>query len=125
TDETLLRLSIAAELEFPDGTVTVSTLRGEAAKGRLQIWRIGNKDFTTRRALRDMKNQCVLPSHPASSYAKPGKAIAGRSGLSRTSAAKSAQALAKASARQLKQRSRDTSSETEPSNSATVIPIKS
>jgi hypothetical protein len=35
--DTLLRLSVAAALEFPDGSMSASGLRREAAHGRLRI----------------------------------------------------------------------------------------
>jgi hypothetical protein len=54
-DDTLLRLGIAAAVEFPDGSIGASGLRREAQNGRLRIWRIAGKDYTTRRALREMR----------------------------------------------------------------------
>ena len=61
-DDTLLRLNIAAALEFPDGSMSASGLRSEALRGRLRIWRIAGKDYTTRQALREMR---VNASYPA------------------------------------------------------------
>jgi hypothetical protein len=52
-DDTLMRLGVAAALEFPDGSMSASGLRREAAHGHLQIWRIAGKDYTTRKALGD------------------------------------------------------------------------
>ena len=43
----LLRLEAAARIAFPDGSVKASALRREALAGRLVIYRIANKDFTT------------------------------------------------------------------------------
>jgi hypothetical protein len=58
-----LRLSIAAKLAFPDGSMTASGLRREAARGRLQIERIANKDFVTLAEIKRMRELCrVLPS---------------------------------------------------------------
>ena len=45
--DTPLRLGVAAALAFPDGTMTASGLRREAARGRLIIERIAGKDYTT------------------------------------------------------------------------------
>jgi hypothetical protein len=123
-DETLLRLAVAAALEFPDGSMRASGLRREAQHGRLRIWRIAGKDYTTKQALKEMRGQCVLSNHHDSSCAAPAKAAA-PSGLSKTGSAKSAQALAKASAAKLRSRSRNTSSKIDNRSSATVIPIKS
>jgi hypothetical protein len=48
-DDTPLRLRIAAELAFPMGGVTARTLRREHERGRLMIYEIGGKHFTTLR----------------------------------------------------------------------------
>ena len=53
-----LRLARAAELAFPDGGMTASGLRKEAAKGRLTIYRIANKDFVTLAAIDEMLAAC-------------------------------------------------------------------
>ncbi len=42
-----LRLSVAAAIAFPDGSMSASGLRREAARGRLVIERIAGKDYTT------------------------------------------------------------------------------
>jgi hypothetical protein len=53
-----LRLSVAAKLAFPDGSMTVSGLRREAARGRLRIERIAGKDFTTLEEIKRMRELC-------------------------------------------------------------------
>jgi hypothetical protein len=53
-----LRLSIAAKLAFPDGTMTESGLRREAKRGRLRIERIAGKDFTTINEINRMRELC-------------------------------------------------------------------
>jgi hypothetical protein len=122
-DDTLLRLGVAAALEFPDGSMSASGLRREALHGRLKVWRIAGKDYTTRQSLKDMRERCVLSNPHDSSYVAPARA-AKPSGLSKTESGKSAQALAKASAERLKSRSRNISSNTDSRPSATVIPVK-
>jgi hypothetical protein len=57
-DDEPIRLSVAAALAFPDGSMTASGLRREAARGRLTIERIAGKDFTTLRAINEMRKQC-------------------------------------------------------------------
>ena len=57
-----LRLSIAAKLAFPDGSMTVSGLRREAARGRLRIERIAGKDFTTLNEIKRMRELCRVPA---------------------------------------------------------------
>ena len=50
-DDTPLRLDVAAQLEFPDGSMTGSGLRREASNGRLVIERIAGKRHGADRAL--------------------------------------------------------------------------
>src|SRR5947207_15387661 len=57
-DDEPIRLSVAAALAFSDGSMTASGLRREAARGRLTIERIAGKDFTTLRAINQMREQC-------------------------------------------------------------------
>lgn len=61
TEETPLRLDVAARLAFPDGTIGASGLRSEASKGRLAITRIANRDYTTLLAIREMIEKCRVP----------------------------------------------------------------
>lgn len=56
-----LRLSVAAKIAFPDGSMTVSGLRREAGRGRLRIERIAGKDFTTLSAIDEMRELCRVP----------------------------------------------------------------
>jgi hypothetical protein len=67
-----LRLARAAEIAFPDGSMTASGLRKEAAKGRLVIERIANKDYTTLAAIADMRAACRNPV-PNQSRSGPGR----------------------------------------------------
>src|SRR5947209_13931603 len=53
-----LRLEDAIKYGFPSGGMTVSGLRREAARGRLMIERIANKDFTTLRNIEEMRKLC-------------------------------------------------------------------
>src|SRR5262245_4650775 len=57
-----LRLSTAAALAFPDGSMTASGLRREADRGRLAIERIAGKDFTTLTAIAEMREKCRVPA---------------------------------------------------------------
>jgi hypothetical protein len=64
-----LRLEDAIKFGFPHGGMTVSGLRREATAGRLVIEKIANKQFTTLRAIEEMRKSCrVLQSPPASGY---------------------------------------------------------
>lgn len=42
--EAPLTLTAAAERAFPDGTMTVRTLRAERDRGRLETWIIGKRE---------------------------------------------------------------------------------
>src|ERR1700736_642907 len=53
-----LRLQDAIKYGFPYGGMTVSGLRREAARGRLVIEKIANKDFTTLRNIEEMRKLC-------------------------------------------------------------------
>src|SRR5215471_14196980 len=64
-DNDPLRLDVAAAVAFPDGSMTASGLRREAAKGRLAVERIAGKDFTTLQAIQEMRKRCrVNPKAP-------------------------------------------------------------
>src|SRR5450755_1833506 len=56
--DTPLRLSVAAALAFPDGSMTASGLRRESVRGRLVIERIAGKDFTTLANIERMRELC-------------------------------------------------------------------
>jgi hypothetical protein len=53
-----LRLEDAIKYGFPHGGMTVSGLRREAARGRLVIERIANKDFTSLQIIEEMRKLC-------------------------------------------------------------------
>jgi len=57
-EDTPLRLNVAAALAYPDGSMTASGLRREAARGRLAIERTAGKDYTTLGAIRTMRDLC-------------------------------------------------------------------
>lgn len=58
TPHTILRLADAARLAFPDGSITVVSLRREAQKGHLTVWRIAGKDMTSLAEIERMKDRC-------------------------------------------------------------------
>lgn len=122
TDDTPLRLDVAAALAFPNGGITGASLRREAERGRLAVERISGKYFTTLRHIREMRDTCRAPAKaPASTSAGAGKA---ESGSSSTASAKSQRARLRASLERLKQPSRDTS-EASRGPLAPVIPLPS
>ena len=69
-DDVPLRLDVAARLAFPDGSITLSSLRNEARKGRLTVWRIANKDMTTLAEIRRIDGPMPRQG-PASRWLRP------------------------------------------------------
>lgn len=59
-DDDPVSLAVAAKV-FLHGQVTKSALRTEAAKGKLEILKIANKDFVTRSGIRAMLERCKVP----------------------------------------------------------------
>jgi hypothetical protein len=123
--KTMLRLEVAARLAFPDGSVKVSTLRREAAAGRLTIYRIAGKDFTTLADIEGMTKSCRVQAKALGSRSSRPKA-APRSGISETGNEPSALDALKATAQQLKENLPTTSSaSTTRESAAAVIPMRS
>ena len=58
TDETPLRLAEAAAIAFPDGSMSASGLRLEADRGRLVIYRVAGKNYTTLANIKRMIDRC-------------------------------------------------------------------
>src|SRR2546430_1522983 len=71
SDDAPLRLKDAVRLAFPAGGMTVSGLRQEHAKGRLNLEMIAGKHFVTLRAIREMRELCRVATQ-RSSARKPG-----------------------------------------------------
>lgn len=113
----------AVAVFFPHGPLTLSSLRTEAKAGRLAVCRVAGKDLTTPGAIKELVTPCRAenPSHPAS-ISEP-NATERRSGSSSTVAGKSAQAAARRTLQELRQRSRTTSPTSTNQPSAPVIPL--
>lgn len=74
-----LRLETAAKAAFPDGSMSASGLRREAARGRLVIERIAGKDYTTLNHIEAMRKLCrVQVKDHASIYAERGQKLVER-----------------------------------------------
>jgi hypothetical protein len=68
-DDDPVPLSDAPAL-FPQARYTVSGLRAEASRGKLRIWRIGRRDYTSKAAMREMDQLCRASS-PQGSISTP------------------------------------------------------
>jgi hypothetical protein len=91
-------LTEAAAL-FPSARLTVSTLRAEAARGRLEVFRLGRRDYTTARAMHEMVRRCREDDYRRDSTSTGQEA----NGLSATDRASSAQAALSQTVTALKQ----------------------
>jgi len=61
-----LRLSVAAAIAFPDGTMTAAGLRKERDRGRLVTEMIAGKEYTTLAEVKAMRELCrIRPRTPA------------------------------------------------------------
>ena len=95
--DTPLRLSVAAALTFPDGSMTASGLRRERDRGRLVVERIAGKDYTTLADIERMRELCRVEAKvPDSGFGhlagiKRGRSSHMRSGSSSTEASTSPQ----------------------------------
>lgn len=87
SDDEPITLGEACEL-YPRSRLTKSTLRAEAARGRLTIFRIGKRDYTTVAFMRDMVRRCQDEDYRRDSISTLQEA----SGLSEMDKALSAQA---------------------------------
>ena len=87
SDDEPITLGEACEL-YPRSRLTKSTLRAEAARGRLTIFRIGKRDYTTVAFMRDMVRRCQDEDYRRNSISTRQEA----SGLSEMDNALSAQA---------------------------------
>jgi hypothetical protein len=94
-DDTPLRLAVAAVLAYPDGSMTASGLRREAARGRLVIERTAGKDYTTlAAAIEKMRALCRVQGKPLACGSDPrsgtptARSESGRSGSSEMGRAK-------------------------------------
>src|SRR5262245_26719964 len=129
-DDQPLRLTVAAALAFPDGSMTASGLRREAARGRLAIERIAGKDYTTLRAINQMREQCRVTVKEQDSgcsrraETSRGKSLSRLYGASETAASNEALVSARAKLRKLSEHSPTTSPpNTARLESATVTPL--
>jgi hypothetical protein len=112
-----LRLNVAATIAYPDGSMTASGLRREAARGRLAVERTAGKDYTTLGAIRKMRDLCRLEAKGRDSGYGERDANERREtrttpcGSSETENIKRAQAAARMIVQELKGHSRNTLTE--------------
>lgn len=103
-DDTPITLAEACDAVFR-GSMTVATLRAEAARGRLTIFKIGRRQYTTLRDVREMIEQCRVERKAPVSISTRG----GDNGSSETARISSVRAALRMKADELKSTSRTTS----------------
>lgn len=103
-DDDPVTLAEACEIVFRD-RITPATLRAEHARGRLEIARIGKRDFTTLRSARELYKRCLDERAGRDSISTQDAS----NGLSETDHALSAQAAARETVAALKRLSKPTS----------------
>lgn len=90
---------------YQQAKLTISTLRAEAARGRLTVFRIGKRDYTTRAAMCRMVRRCRDEDYRRNSISMRSAS----NGLSETERVSSALARANETVARLKRISPDTS----------------
>jgi hypothetical protein len=136
TPITMLRLAIAARVAFPDGSMSVGALRREGKAGRLKIYEIARKHFTTLFDIQQMRERCNIVAGDEAARARnsicatPSDPVACGDGSSSTDhhpASASSEALAhlRVIAQKLKKPLPNTSPKNTSQVSAVVIPLKS
>jgi len=137
TPTTMLRLAVVARIAFSDGSMSVGALRREGIAGRLKIYRLAGKDFTTLADITEMRERCniVAGDNEAararnSICATPSDPVACGDGSSSTehhpaSASNEALAHLRVIAQKLKEPLPNTSPKNTSPVSAVVIPLKS
>jgi len=126
TDDMPLRLDVAAQMAFADGSISASSLRKEAARGRLTVWRIAGKDMTTLAEIRNMVERCrVNQPRPDSGSGQPAPHSQPR-GLSSIEESNAARAARQMRASKLREPSQNTlGKSTTPRQAGIVLPMKS
>lgn len=121
--DTPLRLSIAAELAFPDGSMTESGLKREYDRGRLACERICGRLYTTLDDVKQMRALCRENQKGSGNIS--GNGLAARPfGSSSTDRTKSAQAAGLTIAQGLIARSSATSQQNTGQTGEKVIPLR-
>jgi hypothetical protein len=121
TDETPLRLDVAAALAYPDGSMKESGLRAEIRAGRLDAELTAGRYYTTLGDIKRMRQACRGRRRERAS----GSARTTDTGISETESESAALAALKQTAEELRKPSRPTSPRSMNRASGKVIPLAS
>jgi hypothetical protein len=123
-----LRLEIAAQIAFPDGTMTASGLRKERNRGRLVTELIAGREYVTLAEIARMRELCRSEAKaPASGQRSDARTRAGRSaspaGISSTESENLALASVLATADALQRKRNKSSPPTSPPNTGPAATV--
>jgi hypothetical protein len=105
TDELDELLTLDDACAFLKGAGTVATLRAEQRRGRLEVYKIGKRLYTTRRDLKEMQRKCRVPQEALGFISTSGAS----NGLSEMDRISSVQAALSKTTKALTRSSRSTS----------------
>lgn len=112
-DDEPLTLKEACAVHYKN-RIKAASLRAEASRGRLEVFRVGRTDFTTLKAIRDMEKLCRREKQVrVSTSTEPGS-----NGQSETEKLSSAQAALALTVSRLKRNSSNTSPQSTARNQA-------
>src|SRR6266478_3443823 len=125
TPTTPLRLQVAAQLAFPDGSITASALRRIAATGKLDHEKIAGKIYVTLNSIERMRSRCRVQAKDPDSNLNTTRTDH-PNGSSATASKPLALDAMNATAQALKENLRNTSSKstTHQKHSTAIIPIR-
>ena len=98
-------LTLDDACSFLKGKGTAATLRAEQRRGRLELYKIGKRLYTTKRDLKEMQRKCRVPQEAPGSISTNGAS----NGLSETDRISSVQAALSRTTKELTRSSRNTS----------------
>lgn len=121
-DDEAMTLAEAIQLFFPEGPLTLSSLRTAIRTGKLAVAKVAGKDLTTPRAVKALVRPCLAEKRALhGSSTEPTKAI----GTSSIVDGKAAQAALATKLKERRARSKPTSQKSTPLQSVLVIPLHS
>jgi hypothetical protein len=118
-----LRIDVAAQLAYPDGSMTASGLRREIAKGRLECERVAGKQYVTLADIERMRARCRVDQKGHASICENGAGAKLLTSFS-TEKTRSARVAAQVIAVGLKRLSPPISPESTSPTGKTVIPLR-
>ena len=124
-DDEPMTLVEAAAVFFPNGPLTLSSLRTAVCAGQLAVARVAGKDLTTPKAIKQLVTPCLAAKQNRPAYISAQNVIDRGPGSSLTAVGKSAQAATRKRLKELRMRSKSISPPDTSPPSAPGIPLPS